>query len=348
MKIILSLLLLYISLYANIGTIMLLKGEATIKRGTIVLDAKMGDTIEEGDQLDTYRVSKLQLIFNDDTIVTLGANTKYIVNAYNDSNDLHMKMTLKRGFLKTITGHIGKLAPSRFKLKTKSATIGVRGTGWKTFVGANIENSVCFKGEITITTPTKFFELPAGNMILMSDGKAKKFKTDMKFFNKQIAKVQKKQKTKIKLKTKEKVKSKTKLKIKTKEKIKTVVTKEKVSKVKDETSKPKISKSETVKTQVSKVKIKVEPTIKAEPTIKVEPIKIEEPSIDNSYIQTDDIIENPVENPIENIENNDIKVATEIILDTVQKQIQKSTIIISPSILLPTVKEYEPTPSNGP
>lgn len=198
MKIIISLFIFAISLFANIGTIALLKGEATIKRGNTILNAKIGDDIYSKDQIDTYAKSKLQLIFNDDTIVTMGANTKYIIDSYDNKNDLHAKMTLKRGFLKTITGKIGKIAPSRFKLKTRSATIGIRGTGWKTFIGANIENTVCFKGEITITTVDETFEIPAGNMLLITDNVAKKFKADMKFFNNQMKKVEVKQKKKIK------------------------------------------------------------------------------------------------------------------------------------------------------
>ena len=200
MKIFISLLIVYTTLFADVGTIALLKGEATIKRGSIILDAKMGNELQNGDQIDTYKKTRMQIIFDDNTIVTLGSNTKYIINSFNNTNDLHMKMTLKRGFLKTITGRIGKLAPSRFKLKTKSATIGIRGTGWKTYIGENIENSVCFKGAITIDMPNKSFELPAGNMLLTTDKFSKKVKIDMKFFNTEIEKDEAKQKPKIKLK----------------------------------------------------------------------------------------------------------------------------------------------------
>ena len=206
MKIFITILFLSLSLYAKIATITLLKGEATIKRGHTVFDAKMGDGIESGDQLDTYKKSKMQVIFNDDTIITLGANSKYMVDSYDDKNNLHMKMTLKRGFLKTITGRIGKMAPGKFKLKTKSATIGIRGTGWKTYVGTDIENSVCFRGEITITTSHQFLEVPVGNMVLMSNGIGKKFKTDMAFFNAQIKKSEATQKQKKRLQSNNKKK----------------------------------------------------------------------------------------------------------------------------------------------
>ncbi len=200
MKIILSLFIFTVALFANIGTVTLLKGEATIKHGNGVVDVKMGDDVNSGDQIDTYAKSKMQIILSDNTIITLGANTKYIIDSYDDKNDLHASMRLKRGLLKIITGKIGKIAPSRFKLKTKSATIGVRGTGWRTYVGANVENFVCFKGAIVIALDKKTILLPAGNMLLITDHVAKKVKMNMKFFNAQIKKIELKQKYKQKVK----------------------------------------------------------------------------------------------------------------------------------------------------
>jgi len=187
------------TLYANIGIITLLKGEATIKRNAKVFDAKAGTDIESGDKIDTYAKSKMQIIFNDETIITLGANTEYIVDSYDDKKDPHMEMRLKSGFLKTITGKIGKIAPSRFKLKIKSATIGIRGTGWKTYVGANIENILCFKGAIIVKTVKKEISLSAGNMLLITDGMPKVYKANPKFFNSQVERIESKLKPKKKL-----------------------------------------------------------------------------------------------------------------------------------------------------
>ena len=190
MRIFFIIIFFHIALFGSIGSITLMKGKGKIIRATEILSAKVGQKIEEGDKLKTARDAKMQIIFHDGTIVTLGANTNYSVDSYNDTNKLHLKMTLKRGLLKTITGRIGKLAPGRFKLKTKAATIGVRGTGWRTYVGANIENSICFKGEITITTSQDFFELPAGKMILMDGKKVQIVDADVAFFNAQIEKVE--------------------------------------------------------------------------------------------------------------------------------------------------------------
>ena len=195
MKVWIVLFLFSITLFASIGNISMLKGEATITRDGDVEKAKTGDDIEQGDLINTFNKSRMQVILNDDTIITLGANTEYIFNSYDSENDPHMNMTLNRGFLKTITGEIGKIAPERFKLKTKTSTIGIRGTGWITYARGNVENSLVFKGVISVKTPKGTFEVPAGDMLLMTDGVYKKYKADMNYFNSEIKRIEKRAKS---------------------------------------------------------------------------------------------------------------------------------------------------------
>ncbi|WP_455757475.1 FecR family protein [Sulfurimonas sp.] len=189
-------LILSIELFANIGKITLLKGSATITRDNASYKAKLGSVIHSTDKIDTYKKSKLQIILNDDTTLTLGENTEYIIDSYDDKNNPHLETTLLDGLLTTLSGKIGRIAPDKFKLKTKTSLIGIRGTKWKTFVGEKSENSVCLKGAITIKLANKKFNIPAGYMLLTKDGKSRKFKTNMRFFNSIITKAQSKQKFK--------------------------------------------------------------------------------------------------------------------------------------------------------
>lgn len=192
MKIFIMLFLLSISLFASIGTISMLKGKATITRYADVLKAKTGDAIEEGDSIKTFSKSRMQVILNDDTITTFGQNTKFTFDSYDAKNDPHVNMSLTRGFLRTISGRIGKIAPDRFKLRTNNSTIGIRGTGWITYVNDNVENSLCFKGAITVKTEDETFDLPAGNMLLMSDGVFKKYEADKDFFYSEVRRIENK------------------------------------------------------------------------------------------------------------------------------------------------------------
>lgn len=196
MKYFVIILIISIELFANIGKITLLKGSATITRENSIFNAKIGAKIHTNDKIDTYKKSKLQIVLNDDTTLTLGQNTEYLIESYDDTKNPHFNMRLTSGLLTTISGKIGKIAPHKFKLKTKNSLIGIRGTKWKTFVGEKSENSVCLEGAITIKTANKKFDIPAGYMLLTKDGKPRKFKTNMKFFNALITKAQSKQKTK--------------------------------------------------------------------------------------------------------------------------------------------------------
>ena len=191
MKIFIMLFLLSISLFASIGTISMLKGKATITRAGDAQKANTGDMIEEGDTINTFTKSRMQIILNDDTITTFGQNTEYTFDSYDANDDPHANMTLTRGFLRTITGRIGKVAPTRFTLRTKNSTIGIRGTGWITYVNENVENTLCFKGAITIETADETFDLPAGNMLLMSDGVFKKYEADKDFFYSEVKRIEK-------------------------------------------------------------------------------------------------------------------------------------------------------------
>ena len=190
MKILVMLFLLSITLFASIGSISMLKGKATVTRSGDVLKARTGDRIEEGDTINTFARSRMQIILNDDTITTFGQNTEYIFDSYDANDDPHANMTLTRGFLRTITGRIGKVAPNRFTLKTRNSLIGIRGTGWITYVNENVENTLCFKGAITVETPDETFDVPAGNMLLMTDGVFKKYEADKDFFYSEVKKAE--------------------------------------------------------------------------------------------------------------------------------------------------------------
>ncbi|HHD72562.1 MAG TPA: hypothetical protein ENL02_01390 [Epsilonproteobacteria bacterium] len=57
-----------------------------------------------------------------------------------------------KGFFKSITGKIGKIAPSHFKVKTANATIGVRGTTIIGEVTPKLDIIACTYGQIVVTT----------------------------------------------------------------------------------------------------------------------------------------------------------------------------------------------------
>ena len=131
-KIILMFLLFVSTLFANIGKITLLEGEAFVKRGEETLRLNLSDQISNNDFIETKTNSKVKITFIDNTIITIGKESSLKIEDYffdsNNKNSAKSELSVSKGAFHAITGQIGKVNPEKFKLKTKNATIGIRGT----------------------------------------------------------------------------------------------------------------------------------------------------------------------------------------------------------------------------
>lgn len=116
--------------WSSVGTIVLATGEVEIQRADQLIEAKTGSSIFEQDKIITRANARAQLRFSDNTVITLGRNTEFGVDRFlnEGSNQAEAKFNIAKGTFKAITGQIGKAAPDKFKVKTRTATIGIRGT----------------------------------------------------------------------------------------------------------------------------------------------------------------------------------------------------------------------------
>ena len=139
-------------LLASIGNVSAVKGVAKIERNTKSIAIKYGSAIEERDKIVTQNKSKVQIILKDQTVVTIGENSKYSFDEYKFDTKANSKanMKLSHGFFRVVTGKIGKIAPERFKIQTKSATIGIRGTHFFGLVKRKYEEVGCIRGKISV------------------------------------------------------------------------------------------------------------------------------------------------------------------------------------------------------
>ena len=158
-----TLLLLFASfLFANVGTVSLVEGKATILRNGQTLGANMGDKIENKDIISTQVNSKIKITFIDNTIVTIGKESSLNIEEYIfNSKEAKTELNVLKGAFHTITGEIGKVNPDKFKLKTKSASIGIRGTE---FYGDE-NRIVCTQGRIIVLSNSVSVDVPSGNYI---------------------------------------------------------------------------------------------------------------------------------------------------------------------------------------
>ena len=153
---------------ASVGSLLLVMGEVTIERADQKLVAKTGDVLQAQDKIKTMAASRAQLRFSDDTVITLGANTDFAINAFlnETSSQSQAKFSVTQGTFKAITGRIGKVAPDNFKLETRTATIGIRGTIFSGYIGENREAIATLNGLIRVTHNRSgaFVDVPAGQV----------------------------------------------------------------------------------------------------------------------------------------------------------------------------------------
>lgn len=167
MKFLIVMLLAGLQLWAAVGQIAALRGDLSIERDGSTITAKIGTSLEKQDTLKTGDNSKAQLLFNDDTSITMGKNSELKVEQYfyeggNAASNAQFGML--KGFFKSVTGKMGKISPEKFKLKTKNATIGIRGTHILASIQDDIEKIACTKGAIYVEALGASVDVMAGEI----------------------------------------------------------------------------------------------------------------------------------------------------------------------------------------
>jgi hypothetical protein len=99
--------------------------------------------IVKGDTLKTEVNTYARIKFSDGGEVVLRPETIFKIDSYSygasQSQPDHFMVSLLKGGLRSVTGIIGKSNPENFKMKTETATVGIRGTHF----GALLCNNDC-------------------------------------------------------------------------------------------------------------------------------------------------------------------------------------------------------------
>jgi hypothetical protein len=107
------------------GDVVYLKGKAVIERRAKTVNAKLKAPLEETDNVATRDRTRVKMLFRDDSILTLGSNTKLIIKQYlynPESKRAESIYELADGKLKAVVGGSG------FKVTTPTAFAAARGT----------------------------------------------------------------------------------------------------------------------------------------------------------------------------------------------------------------------------
>lgn len=114
-----------------VGIIKSVNGTVYLRSAKVTVKAVPHMRISQGDYITTDRHSSVGLIFEDDTVLSLGPNSEIIIESFlfnPADSELSFVARMVKGTFSFITGQIAKLAPTKVTLLTPEATLGVRGT----------------------------------------------------------------------------------------------------------------------------------------------------------------------------------------------------------------------------
>lgn len=131
-----------------------------------------GAQIDSGETAVTGGDGQLTIRFSDDTTVQLHAKSTFKVEQYAFSGQKDTKakgfFSLVKGGFRTVTGLIGKLNPSAYRVSTPAATIGIRGTEYSARLDNGLHVSV-ERGEILLANRAGKFPVAKGQRAYVSD-----------------------------------------------------------------------------------------------------------------------------------------------------------------------------------
>ena len=171
--IILALLILMTSaIFGSVGKIESLKGTVFIVRGSGTLNATAGQALEKKDVIITESDGWARVKLSDGTSITLGKNSKLVIEKYlyDGTKKSHTTLGFAKGVFKTITGAIGKVAPEKFKVKTPNATIGIRGTEFFVEIAKGKVHIICTVGIISVGNSYGVVIVNAGSQTFAAPG----------------------------------------------------------------------------------------------------------------------------------------------------------------------------------
>ena len=112
-----------------IGTVISLTPGVSVLRDGQTLPLALKDPVEAQDSIITDATGKAQIIFNDDSTVTLANSTNLDMSEFNyEDGNPGFKGHVGQGLVRVITGKIVEQNPDGFSITTPHATVGIRGT----------------------------------------------------------------------------------------------------------------------------------------------------------------------------------------------------------------------------
>ena len=116
---------------ASAGMVKRIGGQVSVVRAGQSLPASVGMRLLTGDELRTSRDGSAGVSFADNTVVSLGPNSRYSIDRFSFNSTTHkgeFASRLDHGSLAMVSGKLAKQSPDAVTVSTPSSMLGVRGT----------------------------------------------------------------------------------------------------------------------------------------------------------------------------------------------------------------------------
>lgn len=115
----------------HVGIVKSAIGDVMIVRNNQTIKAEAKAKLLEGDLIQTGPNGKVGLIFEDDAVISMGPNTKIVIEKFMfqpAEKKLSFIARIIQGTASILSGQLVKLAPDLVRIETPYATVGMRGT----------------------------------------------------------------------------------------------------------------------------------------------------------------------------------------------------------------------------
>jgi len=122
------------------GMVKTVSGTVRIERNGLAIPALVGTPVEAQDRVVTGSDGSVGLTLKDDTLLSAGPNSVLALNrfAFNSTtNEGSISLQVLKGTLRAVSGLIARQSPGSLEVKTRTATVGIRGTDFIIEVPAN-------------------------------------------------------------------------------------------------------------------------------------------------------------------------------------------------------------------
>ncbi len=164
------------------GRVLVAVGDVVANRGGRDVVLITGAEVFRGDTLRVGEYSNAQIGFSDNAVVALRAKSVFSIDEYvfdrNNSALSIAAFSLLRGGVRTLTGLIGQTDRKQYRVRSPSATVGIRGTHYTLVVC----QQDCLNGDGSLAADGTYGSVLEGKVALANQGGEREFGIDEYFF----------------------------------------------------------------------------------------------------------------------------------------------------------------------